>query len=99
VNQPVKLVINSRDVIHDVGLVYFRQKMDAVPGTPTTMWFVPKFTTDEMKKKLGAVVLLSLLYAQGLLGVAAVAAVLMKEPAKQHVAAQSASIEGLVAVQ
>ena len=43
-----------------------------------------------MKNKLGAAVLLSLLYAQGLLGVAAVAAVLMKEPAKQHVAAQSA---------
>ena len=37
-----------------------------------------------MKNKLGATVLLSLLYAQGLLGVAAVAAVLMKEPAKQH---------------
>jgi hypothetical protein len=53
----------------------------------------------EMKKKLGAAVLLSLLYAQGLLGLAAVAAVLMKEPAKQHVAAQSASIEGLVSVQ
>ena len=52
-NQPVKLIINSRDVIHDVGLVYFRQKMDAVPGTPTTLWFTPKFTTDEMKKKLG----------------------------------------------
>ena len=52
-----------------------------------------------MKKKLGAAVLLSLLYAQGLLGVAAVAAVLMKEPVKQHVAAQSASIEGLVSVQ
>jgi len=51
--QPVKLIINSRDVIHDVGLVYFRQKMDAVPGTPTTLWFIPKFTTDEMKKKLG----------------------------------------------
>jgi cytochrome c oxidase subunit 2 len=51
--QPVKLIINSRDVIHDVGLVYFRQKMDAVPGTPTTLWFVPKFTTEEMKKKLG----------------------------------------------
>ncbi|MBS1602726.1 MAG: cytochrome c oxidase subunit II [Bacteroidetes bacterium] len=52
-NQPVKLIINSRDVIHDVGLVQFRQKMDAVPGTPTTLWFVPKFTTDEMKKKTG----------------------------------------------
>jgi cytochrome c oxidase subunit II len=53
VNKPVKLIINSRDVIHDVGLVYFRQKMDAVPGIPTTMWFVPKYTTDEMRKKLG----------------------------------------------
>jgi len=52
VNKPVKLIINSRDVVHDVGLVYFRQKMDAVPGTPTTLWFIPKFTTDEMKKKL-----------------------------------------------
>jgi len=52
-DQPVKLIINSRDVVHDVGLVHFRQKMDAVPGTPTTMWFIPKYTTDEMKKKLG----------------------------------------------
>lgn len=48
--QPVKLVINSRDVIHDVGLSHFRLKMDAVPGTPTTMWFTPLYTTAEMKK-------------------------------------------------
>lgn len=48
--QPVKLIINSRDVIHDVGLPHFRMKMDAVPGTPTTMWFTPKYTTEEMKK-------------------------------------------------
>jgi cytochrome c oxidase subunit 2 len=51
VNRPVKLIINSRDVIHDVGLAHFRMKMDAVPGTPTTMWFTPLFTTEEMKKK------------------------------------------------
>ncbi|HVM87462.1 MAG TPA: cytochrome c oxidase subunit II [Puia sp.] len=51
VNRPVKLIINSRDVIHDVGLPHFRMKMDAVPGTPTTMWFTPLFTTEEMKKK------------------------------------------------
>jgi len=49
-NQPVKLIINSRDVVHDVGLVHFRMKMDAVPGTPTTMWFTPTHTTDEMKQ-------------------------------------------------
>lgn len=47
----VKLIINSRDVIHDVGLAHFRMKMDAVPGTPTTMWFTPLYTTKEMKEK------------------------------------------------
>ncbi len=49
VNHPVKLVINSQDVIHDVGLSHFRMKMDAVPGIPTTMWFTPIVTTAEMK--------------------------------------------------
>jgi cytochrome c oxidase subunit II len=53
VNKPVKLVINAKDVIHDVGLAHFRMKMDAVPGTPTTMWFTPKFTTKEMIEKTG----------------------------------------------
>jgi len=53
VNKPVQLLIGSRDVIHDVGLPHFRMKMDAVPGIVTTMWFTPKFTTDEMKKKTG----------------------------------------------
>jgi cytochrome c oxidase subunit II len=48
--KPVRLIINSRDVIHDVGLAHFRMKMDAVPGTPTTMWFTPIYTTEEMKK-------------------------------------------------
>jgi len=51
VGKPVQLVIGAKDVIHDVGLVHFRLKMDAVPGTPTTMWFTPKFTTKEMKQK------------------------------------------------
>ena len=53
VNRPVKLVINSQDVIHDVGLPQFRLKMDAVPGTPTTMWFTPIYTTEQMKKRTG----------------------------------------------
>ncbi|MBN9296431.1 MAG: cytochrome c oxidase subunit II [Filimonas sp.] len=51
--KPAKFIINSRDVIHDVGLPQFRMKMDAVPGTPTTLWFTPKFTTKEMKEKTG----------------------------------------------
>ena len=49
----VKLVINSKDVIHDVGLPHFRLKMDAVPGIPTTLWFTPKWTTEEMRTKTG----------------------------------------------
>ncbi len=53
VNKPVKMVIRSQDVIHDVGLPHFRMKMDAVPGIPTTMWFTPKYTTEEMKQKTG----------------------------------------------
>ena len=53
VNKPVRLVINSKDVIHDVGLVHFRMKMDAVPGTPTTMWFTPTKTSRDMVKETG----------------------------------------------
>jgi cytochrome c oxidase subunit 2 len=47
--KPVKLIIGSRDVIHDVGLPHFRYKMDAVPGITTTIWFTPRFTNEEMK--------------------------------------------------
>ncbi|HPH84938.1 MAG TPA: cytochrome c oxidase subunit II [Ferruginibacter sp.] len=53
VGKPIKLVINAMDVIHDVGLSHFRMKMDAVPGIPTTMWFTPKYTTEEMKTRTG----------------------------------------------
>ncbi len=51
VNKPVQLVIGAKDVIHDVGLAHFRMKMDAVPGTPTTMWFTPTYTTRQMREK------------------------------------------------
>ncbi len=51
VNKPVKLVIGAKDVIHDVGLAHFRMKMDAVPGTPTTMWFTPTKTTKQMREE------------------------------------------------
>jgi len=53
VGKPVQLVIGAKDVIHDVGLAHFRLKMDAVPGTPTTMWFTPTITTADMRKKTG----------------------------------------------
>ncbi len=51
--KPTNLIIGSRDVIHDVGLSQFRLKMDAIPGTPTSLWFTPKFTTKEMKEMTG----------------------------------------------
>lgn len=53
VGKPVKFVINAQDVIHDVGLSHFRLKMDAVPGIPTTLWFTPLYTTEQMKEKTG----------------------------------------------
>lgn len=53
VNRPIKFVINAQDVIHDVGLPHFRMKMDAVPGIPTTLWFTPLYTTEEMKVRSG----------------------------------------------
>jgi len=53
VGKPVQLVIGAQDVIHDVGLVHFRMKMDAVPGIPTTIWFTPKYTTTQMKEITG----------------------------------------------
>jgi cytochrome c oxidase subunit II len=53
VGKPVKFIINSKDVVHDVGLAEFRMKIDAVPGTPTSYWFTPKFTTREMIEKSG----------------------------------------------
>ncbi len=53
IGKPVKLVINAKDVIHSVGLPHFRLKMDAVPGTPTTLWFTPTKTTKQMQEELG----------------------------------------------
>jgi len=53
VNKPVRLIINAKDVVHDVGLTHFRLKMDAVPGTPTTMWFTPTKTTKQMRIETG----------------------------------------------
>ncbi len=37
--QPIKLVMTSRDVIHDFYVPEFRVKQDIVPGLYTTLWF------------------------------------------------------------
>jgi len=44
INRNVRVTIGSEDVIHSYGLPEFRQKMDAVPGRLTTMWFRPTQT-------------------------------------------------------
>ncbi|MGI8437021.1 MAG: cytochrome c oxidase subunit II [Chthoniobacterales bacterium] len=41
VNQPVKLIMTSQDVIHDFFVPAFRNKQDVVPGRYTTEWFTP----------------------------------------------------------
>ncbi len=41
VDQPVKLVISSRDVLHSFFLPDMRVKKDAVPGQYTYLWFKP----------------------------------------------------------
>ncbi len=41
VNQPVRLVMRSEDVLHSLWVPAFRAKMDLVPGRFTSMWFRP----------------------------------------------------------
>ena len=40
-DQPVKILLRSKDVLHDFYVPEFRAKMDAVPGMVTYMWFTP----------------------------------------------------------
>lgn len=40
-NKPVKLVMRSKDVLHNFTVPQFRVKMDLVPGTMTYIWFEP----------------------------------------------------------
>jgi cytochrome c oxidase subunit II len=39
VNQPVVLIMESKDVLHSLFLPHFRVKQDVVPGMQTQMWF------------------------------------------------------------
>ncbi|WP_332816180.1 c-type cytochrome [Ramlibacter sp.] len=42
--QPVKLVLRSKDVLHNFGVAELRIKMDMVPGQVTYAWFTPTRT-------------------------------------------------------
>src|SRR5688572_33486683 len=41
VDQPVKLLLRSKDVLHNFTVTQFRVKMDLVPGMITHMWLTP----------------------------------------------------------
>ena len=51
--KPVLFKIRARDVIHSVYSPHFRLKMDAVPGMPTSFWFVPSKSTEDMRRETG----------------------------------------------
>ena len=44
VNEPVKFLLRSKDVLHNSTVAQFRVKMDLVPGTSTYMWLEPTET-------------------------------------------------------
>jgi len=44
VNRPVKLILRSKDVLHDFYVPQFRAKMDLVPGIVTYFWMKPTNT-------------------------------------------------------
>ena len=44
VDQPVKIVLRSNDVLHNFYVPQFRAKMDLVPGTITYIWLTPTRT-------------------------------------------------------
>lgn len=45
-NRPVKLLLRSKDVLHDFAVAQFRVKMDMVPGMVTYLWFTPTKTGE-----------------------------------------------------
>lgn len=43
-DQPIKLLMRSRDVLHNFAVPQFRVKMDMLPGMVTSAWFTPTQT-------------------------------------------------------
>ena len=44
VDRPVKILLRSKDVLHDFAVAQFRVKMDLVPGMQTYLWLTPTET-------------------------------------------------------
>lgn len=51
VNKPVRLILNSKDVIHSFFMPHFRVQLNTVPGMTLYFEFTPTITTEEMKAK------------------------------------------------
>jgi len=49
----VEFKIRATDVIHSVYAPHFRLQMNAVPGLPTSFWFVPTKSTADMREETG----------------------------------------------
>lgn len=43
-NEPIKILLRSKDVLHDFAVAQFRVKMDLVPGLVTYVWLTPTRT-------------------------------------------------------
>lgn len=41
IDRPVRLLLRSKDVLHDYAVAEFRVKMDMIPGSVTYMWLTP----------------------------------------------------------
>lgn len=41
INKPIKVMLRSKDVLHNFAVPQFRVKMDLVPGEVTYVWFTP----------------------------------------------------------
>lgn len=52
VNKPIKLLLNSKDVIHSFYMPQFRVQLNTVPGMTTVFEFTPTETTAEMQQKM-----------------------------------------------
>lgn len=46
VDRPVKVVLRSKDVLHNFKVAPFRAKMDAIPGQRSYFWFTPTRTGE-----------------------------------------------------
>lgn len=44
IDQPVKILLRSKDVLHDFAVAQFRVKMDLVPGLVSYLWLTPTKT-------------------------------------------------------